>query len=537
MPARLLRMIARQYSDDMARRGFLLSILTRAVLTQGLLLSACRAVGAEDLNVAAGLPAFDGSLTPALLGLATGLLIALVLHWRLRREVARRRDVEFAAVEERSRLNAILNNAGVGVLLADRASLHVDVNRHWCRMFGYRRQEVRGRLKARDIAHPDEADSLEALFRALLNGDITSHTQERRFVRKDGRMFWGLMATSTVEDKDGRQMWVVGMITDIDAQKRVEKALRESEQRLRFITESTQDVVWQVDRELRFTYVNRADERMRGYAREEVIGRPFRELIAPSGLPALERAMPLLPHLAGGEKATSFEVEMVCKDGGLVWVEINSTPIHDHSGQIAGYIGVTRDATERRQNQEMLREQTIRDPLTGLFNRRYLDESLERELSRARRESLPLSLVMIDIDRFKQLNDTHGHPAGDEVIKRIGDLIRKGARSADLPCRYGGEEFLLVLPNMPLDKAVERAEQWRVAFAEERIVYGGTVLAATLSAGVATFPAHGGTCGALIAAADQALYSAKQAGRDRVAVASRFIGEYSEKDCREDLIC
>jgi len=129
-------------------------------------------------------------------------------------------------------------------------------------------------------------------------------------------------------------------------------------------------------------------------------------------------------------------------------------------------------------------------------------------------------LAMIDIDHFKQLNDTYGHPAGDEIIRRVGRLIQSRARSGDLPCRYGGEEFLLVLPNMTLATAVERAEEWRVAFANDWSVIGNHAVAVTVSIGVAVFPCHGGSARALVEAVDQALYAAKRGCRNRVVAAT-----------------
>jgi len=462
------------------------------------------------------------SLLAGVAGVAFVLSIAL-LKRKLHLEVVRRQTIENAAIEEKRRLNDILDNSRVGVLLADRHSRHVDVNRSWCQMFGYRRREVRGKLTTRDIAHPEEVEALEEHFKGLLSGKMGALTQERRFIRKDGTTFWGLISTSTVQNKDGRQMWVVAMITDIDAQKRVEEALRESEERLRFITENTQDVVWQLDRDLRFTYINAADERMRGYKREEVIGHHFKEIVNPPGHQIVDQALQLRfgqASRAPANGAESFEVQLCCKYGRRIWAEINSTPIRDHFGHVVGFIGVTRDATVRRETHNKLLEQTIRDPLTGLFNRRYLDESLERELSRAKRDNLPLSLLMIDIDHFKRLNDTHGHQAGDEVLKRLGELIRHGARRADLPCRYGGEEFLLVLPNVSSEIAADRAEKWRQAFEQERIGFGDKlVLSATVSVGVATYPTDGENCEALVRSADQALYTAKHSGRNCIVVA------------------
>ena len=456
-------------------------------------------------------------------GFALCVAMIVVLARRLRGETIKRQKVENEAAEEKRRLNDILDNSRIGVLLVDRHSRHVDVNRAWCQMFGYRRREVRGKLTARDIAHPDEVDALEDHFKGLLAGKMGSLTQERRFVRKDGSIFWGLLSTSTVQDRNGKHMWVVAMITDIDAQKRIEEALRESEERLRFITENTHDVVWQLDRDLCFTYINGADERMRGYKREEVIGHHFKEIVNPPGHQIVDQALQL--HVSpGGHEAEgsteSFEVQLCCQYGRRLWAEINSTPIRDHFGHVIGFIGVTRDATLRRETHDKLLEQTIRDPLTGLFNRRYLDESLDRELARAKRDNVPLSLLMIDLDHFKRLNDTHGHQAGDEVLRHLGELIRHGARRADLPCRYGGEEFLLVLPNVPSDIAADRAEKWRLAFEQEKIIFGDSlVLSATFSAGVATYPDHGDNCQSLIRAADQALYNAKHSGRNRVVVA------------------
>ena len=465
----------------------------------------------RHINENAGIAAFAVFLVAA--------LFSFHLKRQLRCEIGKRQSMEKESAEAKSRLNAILNNAGVGILLADGQGRHVDVNRRWCRMFGYRRREARGTLTTRDITHPDEAAAMGNHFHATLASEIKSRTQQRRFIRKDGSVFWGLISTSLVKDSAGRSKWVVGMITDIDQQKQVEAKLRESKERLRFITENTHDVVWQLDRELRFIFINGADERMRGYRREEIIGCSLGDQITLSGRQILDQATKR--QLSSTESSVeSFEVEMFCKDGGRIWVEINSTPIRDSSGDITGYIGVARDATQHREMHEKLRQQSIRDPLTGLFNRRYLDESFERELSRAKRDGLPLSLLMVDIDHFKKLNDTHGHQAGDEVLKRLGELIGNGARSADLPCRYGGEEFLLVLPTMSLESAAERADNWRLTFANEQIAFAGTLLSATLSVGVAAFPGHGTTCDELIRAADQALYAAKHSGRNRVVAAA-----------------
>ena len=166
--------------------------------------------------------------------------------------------------------------------------------------------------------------------------------------------------------------------------------------------------------------------------------------------------------------------------------------------------------------QALLLEQAIRDPLTGLFNRRYLDETLARDLSRAKREGHVLALAMLDLDGFKHINDAYGHLAGDQVLITLSALLRKGARQSDTICRFGGEEFLIVLPNMSLDQAQQKVDAWRVEFADTPILFGNNSLHVTFSAGVAAYPRHGADSATLITCADTALYRAKQAGRNRV---------------------
>ncbi|WP_161554206.1 diguanylate cyclase [Stenotrophobium rhamnosiphilum] len=170
--------------------------------------------------------------------------------------------------------------------------------------------------------------------------------------------------------------------------------------------------------------------------------------------------------------------------------------------------------------QALLQEQAIRDPLSGLYNRRYLDETLDRELSKAQREGYPISIVMGDIDHFKNLNDTYGHQAGDAVIRLLSGLLRDHARASDILCRFGGEEFLLVMPGIGMDDAYVRVDQWRALFAQQRLSFGVFELSATVSFGISAYPVHGKTAERLIAVADEALYLAKANSRNRVECAS-----------------
>jgi diguanylate cyclase (GGDEF)-like protein len=212
----------------------------------------------------------------------------------------------------------------------------------------------------------------------------------------------------------------------------------------------------------------------------------------------------------------------------------------DSAGTATGTVAVARDITEFMEAQlalheantrlheriieiedlhDVLREQAVRDPLTGLFNRRYFDETLERELGRARRENYPVSVVMIDADGFKRINDTHGHAAGDQMMRCLGLELHGHIRAGDMPCRYGGDEFVMVLPNTPLDVAAQRADQMRQHIADLSVDWNRWGEPMTISAGIAEFPTHGATAELVLTAADKAVYQAKASGRNCSAIA------------------
>jgi diguanylate cyclase (GGDEF)-like protein len=172
--------------------------------------------------------------------------------------------------------------------------------------------------------------------------------------------------------------------------------------------------------------------------------------------------------------------------------------------------------------QENLQHLSVRDPLTGLFNRRYMEESLARELRRAERQGKLLGIIMVDIDHFKRFNDTLGHDAGDALLRELGAFLQRGIRAGDIACRYGGEEFTIVLQDASQETTRQRAEEIREAAKQLRVHHGQRVLdSVTLSLGVATFPQNGTSRDILMQSADIALYRAKQEGRDRVCVAEK----------------
>ncbi len=219
------------------------------------------------------------------------------------------------------------------------------------------------------------------------------------------------------------------------------------------------------------------------------------------------------------------------------YLDLRVTPLYDKRQLLNGRLMVFRDVTERKHVekrlryvndrlqtqlieigllQSKLREQAIRDSLTNLFNRRYLEETLERELARAAREDYPVCVIMIDLDHFKRVNDTYGHEAGDEVLKALATTLSEQCRRGDFACRYGGEEFVVVMPNLNTDTAYERAENIRQSLNSLHVPYGHYHLTTTISIGIACYPINGDTRESILRAADQAMYGAKEAGRDHI---------------------
>ncbi len=291
-------------------------------------------------------------------------------------------------------------------------------------------------------------------------------------------------------------------------------------------------------------WVNQAVCRMTGYTVDELIGQK------PSMLKSGEHTPDFYADLwATVTKGRIWNGSIVNrrKDGTLYYEEQTIAPVHSRTGEITHFIAVkqdvtdrvlaekalleTRDELERRIAEvealhERLREQAIRDSLTGLFNRRYLDESLPRELSRARREQSPVTLVSIDIDRFKSANDKHGHPFGDRLLIKIGSILRTGSRQTDVACRYGGDEFVVLLVGATVVEGRRLAEAWRLEFRDGPVMAGNAIAGATLSAGVAQWLPDESPVD-LLARADQALYAAKEGGRDRTEVSDGNSGSSS----------
>ena len=301
--------------------------------------------------------------------------------------------------------------------------------------------------------------------------------------------------------------------------------IKTSELRYRRLFEAAQDGILILDAETGMIEdVNPYLIKMLGYSREEFMKKKLWEVGAFKDVEASKEAFEALQK---NEYIRYEDLPLKSKDGKLVEVEfVSNVYLVGEEKVIQCNI---RDITERKQAQAdlikseaLLRELSMRDYLTGLFNRRYMEETLDRELLRAARKGLPLGLIMLDVDDFKSFNDVHGHAIGDAILRGVGSLLLSHVRGEDIPCRYGGDEFIIILPDASQAVTYERAEffceyarKFNFNFEKQPL---DTI---TLSMGVAFYPEHGSTSDAILRSADAALYRAKHAGRGQVVVADR----------------
>ena len=379
----------------------------------------------------------------------------------------------------------------------------VYANPAFCEMTGYSAAELLGqtpRILQGELTSPEVLQSLRECLQAdrFFRGSTINY-------RKDGRPYTVEWNISPVKDEAGVTTHYVSVQQDISA---VTEA-RATSQLLAQALDATQDAVMIANAQGEIEFVNHGFELITGYSRVEALGQN------PAMLKSGEHTEAFYGRLwAAIQSGQTFRAVFINrhKQGHLIHCEETVSPIRDAGGAVTHFVSVIRDQTARAHTEQTLREQATRDPLTELLNRRAGEWQLERAFLAAREGQKPFCLIMADVDHFKAINDTWGHPAGDQVLQRVAAVLRTGVRATDSVVRWGGEEFLLVLPYCEQAAALLQAERLRelVADAEQ-----GEVGRVTVSMGVAELQ-RGETLANLMERVDQALYQAKHAGRNQV---------------------
>ncbi len=329
------------------------------------------------------------------------------------------------------------------------------------------------------------------------------------------KLFYGLFSSAIV--KIDCEPYILSVIKDITELKLLENRLRDSEETHRLLADNATDVIWTMDLSGKFTYISPSVEKLRGFTVEEVKSQSKEELVCKESVIYLEQGLKDAIYSVENKlpfKVFRGDVEQPCKDGTTVWTDLTVSGIYDKDNNFLGMLGVSRDITERKRMEEEIRLLTEVDRLTQLFNRLKLDSVIKYEIERTKRSLSPLSIILMDIDHFKLVNDNFGHIVGDEVLKEVAKIIKESIRKVDTAGRWGGEEFMIVLPDSDLDVGRILAEKIRTKIESNDFSKVGRL---TASFGVAEFK-DGISEIEFVNRADNAMYQAKNQGRNKVCV-------------------
>lgn len=403
--------------------------------------------------------------------------------------------------EHRELLDGIFENAPIGMAVASvPAGRFLRVNPALCEIVAYSEAELLERTFL-DITHPGDAGRDLAQSRRLLAGRTRRYESETRYVRRDGHEVWAALSVSLLRDEAGAPRYFLAQIADISERKRVEQALlAERDHSAAIIAAMAEGYALVVDG--RVIEVNDALCQLTGYTWSELIGGSEPWPFWPDDEPRVD-----FVEAAGGARP----VVIAHKDGRRIDMEIAARAAHRPDGSVLGWVMTMRDTSERRRYESELERLATHDHLTGLANSRLFHERLREAMAAAVRHDRLLSVAVFDLDYFKEINDTHGHVAGDRVLRSTADRLGAVVREGELLARVGGEEFAWILPDAGLEGAFAAAERGRRAVSLAPVPPAGRV---RMSAGVST---RGDLRDAdvLYRRADDALYRAKRDGRDR----------------------
>jgi len=364
---------------------------------------------------------------------------------------------------------------------------------------GYSAEEfVERKLKYIDLIHKEDLDKVAKELKACTEGPLSKQTHEDyRIITKDGKVKWVLDHTVCLKDDKGKVIGYYKHVVDITEKHEKEELFRSSA--------SASPVGIFLRQGKRLIYANEALSKITGYSVEELLSlEDLLSLIHPKDRGKVKKVM--IQRDMGKKGVKKYEVRIKRKDGKVVWVQISSETVHYKSAPAE--VGVVMDITDRKLTENKLKKLALYDRLTGVYNRYALEEFLKKEVAKARRYKMPFSLLFIDVDNFKQINDTYGHQAGDRVLKQLARLFKNNIRKTDIPGRCGGDEFLLIVHSEPLVVAEKLRRIVEETVFNEKIKI-------TVSIGIATYH-EGDTIETILRKADSALYKAKSEGKNRV---------------------
>jgi diguanylate cyclase (GGDEF)-like protein/PAS domain S-box-containing protein len=434
-------------------------------------------------------------------------------------DVTERVRTQRALTEAEERFHRAFDQAPIGMALVTPAGRWLQVNPALCELLGYEADELTA-LSFMDVTHPDDLEASLEHSRRQVDGEVESARIEKRFIRSDARTVWVALTSSLTRDADGAPLHFVAQIEDVTERVLAQRALEEAEDRFRRAFDDAPIGMAIVALDGRWLRVNATLCEITGYSEEELLGSTFKDITHPDDLSRNTAELDEL--ISGRARSVRMEKRYLRPNGRTVWVNVSSSLIHDADSRPLHIVSQIEDVTDRKRAETRLQELADHDPLTGLLNRRRFDEELMVTILRLRRHGGRSALLLLDLDRFKHVNDTFGHKVGDEVLIAVADVLSRRLRGTDVVARLGGDEFAALLHEAEADAARAVAEELAAALRARRVGAGGREVRVTGSIGIVLLDADtvGNEDDPLIAA-DLALYQAKHAGRDRIELAGR----------------
>ncbi|MEA2177035.1 MAG: hypothetical protein QOG77_332 [Solirubrobacteraceae bacterium] len=401
--------------------------------------------------------------------------------------------------------DAAFDSAPIGMALFNSDGEYVRVNAALCDMLGRTEDELLGR-RDQELTHPaDRQRDLDAAWE-ILEGRMSSFQCEKRFVRPDGSLVWAIASLTFLRDETGRPLSWVGQFQDITSSREAEGALRRERDLSHAIIASMTDG-FALTRAGEVLMVNDALCRLTGFSHDEAVGS---QLPYPWTPPELEAQTREIAEHIHGEGSSEVDLMLMRKDGTRFPATLTSARADGPDGTTLGFVHTFRDISARKRHEDELARRASYDGLTGLLNQTALRDRLFDEVREAQAHGHRLTFALLDLDRFKAVNDTHGHPVGDRVLAEAARRLRSVIRAGDHLARVGGEEFAWILRGSDGDAAMAALERARLAIEATPFAEAGTV---TISAGVCDL-GHADDVDQLYRLADIALYSAKAQGRN-----------------------
>ncbi|MER2178076.1 MAG: PAS domain S-box protein, partial [Stenotrophomonas maltophilia] len=422
------------------------------------------------------------------------------------------------------------SSAALGMALVSLEGRWLDVNDSLCGILGYTRAELL-LIDFQTLTHPDDLHTDLALLGDLLAGRREHYHMEKRYLGKAGNLVWGRLSVSLVRTENGEPLHFVSQIQDVTAQRLSGQQLRESEQRTRVTLDAVADMVLTLDLHGGIQYANAAATRaLAGEGAEALAGSQLQEVVELTTEYAPRSPLDVAVLLDPDSNAVDLHSDLLLAVGNhLLPVDLTRAWLRDEDGLTSGAVWVIRDVTQQRARQREARHLAEIDPLTELSNRRGFEAHLQQAITRVARTGQSASLMYIDLDHFKPVNDTHGHLAGDAVLWAVASVLRHGVRDSDVVARLGGDEFAVILAGCSLKRARRIASELLEAMRGLSIPWDQRRLSVGASIGIA--PLFGAmSVDDAVAAADAQCYRAKALGRDNVQVEAQALGAIDPLD-------